>query len=213
MRRDGPPSGPCAARHRTDTSRAVGHCRAPAALSCRCPSPGAENRGRGYRTIKSHKIPAAHTRGSLGHRGRQRARRERSPGAPRSRDRAPCDWGPGVRRSQPLAPYEPPRTAGREWTCQELPLTILLICSVYKNTSKMFGWREEGNKWYAPRCPCGGSGKIAFVFPSGVCCPRSSTSCWRCARRGASPLRALPGLPNYLARLLLLSVCVKRAGH
>src|SRR5215471_19331203 len=25
--------------------------------------------------------------------------------------------------------------------------------------------RKEGNKQYTPRCPCGGSGKIAFVFP------------------------------------------------
>src|SRR5262249_6766106 len=53
-------------------------------------------------------------------------------GAPRSRGRAPCCWDPEVRRWPPLAPYEPPRTAGRERKCQKLPSTILLICSVYK---------------------------------------------------------------------------------
>src|SRR6266705_2555802 len=35
---------------------------------------------------------------------------------------------PGVRRWQRLAPYKPPRTAGRERKYQELPATILLIC-------------------------------------------------------------------------------------
>src|SRR5262249_10593485 len=40
-----------------------------------------------------------------------------------------------------------------------------IYCSFVQYTSKIFGWREEGNKRYAPRCPCGASGKIAFVFP------------------------------------------------
>ena len=74
-------------------------------------------------------------------------------------------WDPGVRRWQPLAPYEPPQTAGRGWKCQELPSTILLICSVYKqNITSGYG----GNTRDAPlcllrtlRCPRGG-GKIAF---------------------------------------------------
>src|SRR5262249_22211158 len=93
-------------------------------------------------------------------------RRGRSPGVLRSRGRAPCRWDPEVRRWPRLAPYEPPRTAGREWTCQELSLKILLTCSVYKqNVSLGYG----GNTRYAPpcyctltlRCPCGG-GKSAF---------------------------------------------------
>src|SRR5262249_32878290 len=87
-------------------------------------------------------------------------------GAPRSHGRAPCRWDPEVRRWPLLAPYEPPRTAGREGKCQELSLIILLKCSVYKRNVTI---GDEGNTRYAPpcycpltlRCPRGG-GKSAF---------------------------------------------------
>src|SRR5262245_6155634 len=123
-------------------------------------------------------------------RGHPRVRRARSPGAPRSRGSAPCRGEPEVRRWPRLAPYEPPRTAGREWTCQEWPPNILLKCSVYKpNVPLGYG----GNTGYAPpcycpltlRCPRGG-GKSAFEIL--IHRPRlASTPC-----DDASPPRSAP---------------------
>src|SRR5262249_3884103 len=99
----------------------------------------------------SHETRVGHRPASPWPRGHPRVRRERSPGAPRSRGRAPCRWDPEVRRWPLLAPYEPPRTAGREWKCQKLPLNILLKCSVCKqNVTLGYG----GNTRYAPPCYC-----------------------------------------------------------
>src|SRR5262249_4564828 len=129
-----------------------------------------ETRAPGYRTASSRKIPVPHKRVSRSPRGRHATRRERSPGAPRSRGRAPCCWDPEVRRWPPLAPYEPPRPAGRERKCQKLPATILLICSVYKQKSRR-GHAEEtcGIHHFAAavtlRYPHGGGGKREYVFP------------------------------------------------
>jgi hypothetical protein len=77
-------------------------------------------------------IHVPHTQGSSWPRGRHGTRRGRSPGAPPSPGRAPSGWDPGVCRGEPLAPDEPPQTAGRGWKDQELPATILLMCSVCK---------------------------------------------------------------------------------
>src|SRR5262249_12671542 len=93
----------------------------------------------------------------LSHRGRHGTRRGRSPGAPRSRRRAPCCWDPEVRRWPLLAPYQPPRTAGRERKYQELPVTILLICSVYKQKINSGIGKKHAIRIALPR-----GGKIAF---------------------------------------------------
>src|SRR5262249_16916856 len=41
----------------------------------------------------------------------------------------------------------------------------LIYCTYVQYSSKMFGWGEEGNKRYAPRCPHGGGSKIPFEIP------------------------------------------------
>src|SRR5437879_13633139 len=41
----------------------------------------------------------------------------------------------------------------------------LLYCTYVQYTSKMFGWGEEGNKRYAPRCLRGSGSKIPFEIP------------------------------------------------
>src|SRR6266568_5642051 len=81
------------------------------------------------------------------------------------------------------SPHGQQRENGRARSC------LQLYCSFVQYTSKMFGWREEGNTRYAPRCPCGGSGKIAFVFPAQfiAVCRRSKIVAMgtRSARRGS----------------------------
>src|SRR5436190_19081596 len=63
---------------------------------------------------------------------------------------------PGVRSWQLLAPYEPPRTAGREWKCRELPSNILLKYSVYKQKIGPGMRRKHAGRI---ALPCGGGGK------------------------------------------------------
>src|SRR5499427_857536 len=161
-RRDAPLSAPCAGRHMRGKTRVACNCRAPAAPSCRCPSPAEESRGRGCHTASSRKTRVAHRRGSRSPRGRHGTKRGKSPGALQSHCRAPSGWDPEVRRWEPLAPYEPPRTGGRRWKGQDLSPTILHICTVYKQNVWL---GEEGNKRYAPRCPRGSGSKIPFEIP------------------------------------------------
>src|SRR5215467_3427405 len=161
-RRDAPLSAPCAGRHMRGKTRVACTCRAPAAPSCRCPSPAEESRGRGCHTASSRQIRVAYRWVSRSPRGRHGTRRGKSPGALQSHCRAPSGWDPEVRRWEPLAPYEPPRTVGRRWKGQDLSPTILHICTVYKQNVWL---GEEGNKRYAPRCPRGSGSKIPFEIP------------------------------------------------
>src|SRR5215211_6845872 len=45
----------------------------------------------------------------------------------------PLQCGEGIRASHPLVPYEPPRPGWQRGKCQDLPPTILHICTVYKH--------------------------------------------------------------------------------
>ena len=147
----------------------------PSSAGGPCPSPGAASHRQASHTAENPKMRLGPRLASRWPRGRHGLRRGRAPGAPRPGGRAPSGWALRVPRWSPLAPDEPPQTAGREGTGQQLPPTIRLICSAYKPKVDLGIRRQPAGHTAVPRLgvvrvvAAVAKGRLKFLYTHPCC--------------------------------------------